>query len=227
MDTQLEPTPYPVVPRSDAPLAVLCTWRVHHPAEQRRVAAATVTGWGEGLPPGCLSRTCLVSTDGAAVAHYSQWRSEQAWRAVTPAECAPVDWAVAQAPVAYQLYRSEVEKPDHTAATGCVVLVEVTFEEPNVARARAWVDAMLDGPAGGEPPLRGADPGADEEPAVPGLLAAHFHTSIAGDRVLNYAEWRDEADHRRWAGDAPVHPAPGVTMRRYLRYAGASAPVVP
>ena len=85
-------------------------------------------------------------------------------------------------PVFYRRYRSGT--PSRRAAMpGCIVVVSVEFDGPDEARQRAWVDTVFDALAA--------------EPSPPaGGIGAHFHLSLDGTRVLNYAEWVDEASHR-------------------------------
>jgi hypothetical protein len=80
--------------------------------------------------------------------------------------------------VAYRRYRSGREPVDR--AVGCVVLVSVEFDRPGVAEE--WVDLVFDALA------------AEREPH-PGGISAHFHVSVDGLRVLNYAEWTSAEAH--------------------------------
>ena len=83
-------------------------------------------------------------------------------------------------PVFYRRYRSGT-RPD-APEPGCIVAVSVEFDGPDEARQRAWVDAVFDALA------------SEPEPPAGGI-GAHFHVSTDGTRVLNYAEWVDEASH--------------------------------
>ena len=82
--------------------------------------------------------------------------------------------------VAYRRYRSGGRA---TAArpVGCVVLVSVEFDRPGIAEE--WVDLVLTALA------------AEDEPH-PGGISAHFHVSLDGTRVLNYAEWTSARAHQ-------------------------------
>ncbi len=82
--------------------------------------------------------------------------------------------------VAYRRYRSgglaSEDRP-----VGCVVLVSVEFDRPGLAEE--WVDLVF------------AALDAEDEPH-PGGISAHFHVSVDGLRVLNYAEWTSARAHR-------------------------------
>ena len=100
---------------------------------------------------------------------------------------------------------------------GCIVIVAVEFESADEARQRAWIDLVFDA--------------LDAEPSPPaGGISGHFHTSLDGTRVLNYAEWVDAASHQaaiarsgqgtigsgaRWR---EVQTFPGVKGSRVTRY---------
>ncbi|XVS60580.1 hypothetical protein ACQPYE_19900 [Actinosynnema sp. CA-299493] len=81
--------------------------------------------------------------------------------------------------VAYRRYRSGREA-GVDRAVGCVVLVSVEFDRPGIAEE--WVDLVFSALA------------AEEEPH-PGGISAHFHVSVDGLRVLNYAEWTSAQAH--------------------------------
>ncbi|MFD1145687.1 antibiotic biosynthesis monooxygenase family protein [Saccharothrix hoggarensis] len=81
--------------------------------------------------------------------------------------------------VAYRRHRSVgLASPDRPV--GCVVLVSVEFDRPGVAEE--WVDLVFSALA------------AEEEPH-PGGISGHFHVSVDGTRVLNYAEWTSAEAH--------------------------------
>ena len=121
----------------------------------------------------------------------------------------------ASAPVFYRRYRSGT-RPD-AGDPGCIVAVSVEFAGPDEARQRAWVDTVFE---------------AIEAETTPpeGGLGAHFHVSLDGTRVLNYAEWVDEASHRAAlersgtgaVGSGPkwrdVQTFPGLKASRVTRY---------
>lgn len=83
--------------------------------------------------------------------------------------------------VAYRRYRSAQEEGSVERPVGCVVLVSVEFDRPGVAEE--WVDLVFTALAA-------------EEERHPGGISAHFHVSLDGLRVLNYAEWTSPEAHR-------------------------------
>ncbi|HEV7977017.1 hypothetical protein [Amycolatopsis sp.] len=91
--------------------------------------------------------------------------------------------------IAYRLVRSEA---DPARVPGCIVFIDI--ETDDAETARAWIDSVF---------------GAlhsDEDPH-PGGISAHFHLSLDGKRVLNYAGWTDAEAHRKAVEDPG---APGV-----------------
>jgi quinol monooxygenase YgiN len=169
-------------------------------------------------PHGLLSYNLFVGTDGDTVLHYSQWASDESYREFVRTDRAErvraIDAAVPgiarHAVVSYRLYRSTA--PDSTRRTpGCIVVVSVEFDGPDEQRQRRWVDAVFDALA------------AETEPH-PGGIAAHFHLSTDGTRVLNYAEWTSEEAHRdaiEKSGQGAVGSGP--KWRRVQRFPGMIA----
>jgi hypothetical protein len=63
-------------------------------------------------------------------------------------------------------------------------MVSVEFDGPDQERQKRWIDTVLDA--------------IDADPNPPsGGISGHFHVSLDGTRVLNYAEWEDEQSHQR------------------------------
>jgi hypothetical protein len=99
------------------------------------------------------------------------------------------------------------------AGVSCIVIVEVQTDSGDTART--WIDAVFDALAA-------------ETTPHPGGISGHFHISLDGTRVLNYAEWVDEAAHIEAVGQtgsigrAPawrkVQSMPGVENRVVRRY---------
>jgi hypothetical protein len=189
----------PDIDRPDVQLAVVRQFPVDGPERQRAVAGATLAKWAvTPWPAPLVSRACYVSTDEQRVLTYEQWSDDQA--EVEDSGAIP-----------YRLYRSGVR--DQAPEPGCIVIVEV--ETDQAATARRWVDAVFDALAA--------------EPALhPGGISGHFHISLDGTHVLNYAEWVDEASHVEALGRAGtigrgpawrvVQTMPGVQSRGFRRY---------
>ena len=189
----------PDIDRPDVKLAVVRQFPVDGPEQQRAVAGATLAGWTvRPWPDALISRTCYVSIDGQRVLTYEQWSDDQPDREDPAA-------------IAYRLYRSGVR--DDAPVPGCIVIVEVQTDTSDTART--WIDAVFDALAA-------------EATLHPGGISGHFHVSLDGTRVLNYAEWVDEASHVEAVsgtgsiGRGPawrrVHTMPGVTNLGFRRF---------
>lgn len=127
----------------------------------------------EPRPAGLLDVRWLEPLDGGDAVTYSQWSGRAE-------DVAATGGAVAGGSVAYRRHRSGgLTSPDRPV--GCVVLVSVEFDRTGVAEE--WVDLVFSALA------------AEEEPA-PGGISGHFHVSLDGLRVLNYAEWTSARAHR-------------------------------
>ncbi len=150
-----------------------------------------LASWREGArPAGLLSLTVLAGTDDDRLLTYGQWTDGDAGRA------AMAGLADAGPQTEFRLYRSGVR--EDPPPTGCVVAVRVEFDGPDPERQRRWVDTVFEALE------------SEREPH-PGGISAHFHVSVDGTRVFNYAEWTDEAAHRdalTRSGQGAVGPSP-------------------
>jgi hypothetical protein len=213
----------PRIAHPDVGAAIVAHWNVT-PETQERLADAIIDAWSRTTwPDGLVAVTTLVSLDGDAVLQYAQWTSLVAHQAFEQRH--GEDWAThvattapqttRQAPVTYRLYRSGVR--EHAPTPGCIVVVTVEFDAPDERRQREWIDLVFDVLA------------SEAQPAAGGI-SGHFHVSIDGVRVLNYAEWVDEASHRaaiersgqgavglnpRWR---EVQRYPGIRSSGFRRY---------
>ncbi|MGV9693209.1 antibiotic biosynthesis monooxygenase [Streptomyces sp. NPDC003444] len=175
----------PDIDREDAGLALVAALYVGSPAAQRKVADAVLEEWASApRPEGLLSQNCYLSTDGETVWTYEQWSDLSACREAggqePPAPLRGLGENGADiercAPVAYRRYRSAVYEPGSVPTA----FVAPAFDTDGRAPQRAIIDALLDGPL---------------TQATPGLIAAHFHFSLDGGRVLNFAEFADGTAH--------------------------------
>jgi hypothetical protein len=173
----IPPHPFPDVRRADCGVALVWPRHVAGPERQQAEAAGVMADLTErGLPDGFLSCSAFGSTDGETLMIYAQWTSDDTYRQFAGREDSAKrgDWAQ---PIRFALYRSSVLDPGATPG----VLVAPTFDVDGPDRQRRSIDALLDGPL---------------SVPVDGLIASHFHTSLDGSRVLNWAEWRDEGGTR-------------------------------
>lgn len=213
--------------RADACLVLIGEWQVPDAGTGRRAADAALAAWRQhGWPDGLRAHHCLLGEDGRTVLHYAQWADEEAARTFAgtgkPAWARSVDRAVPGVRhtrvTAYRRYR-DTDRLSAPPSTGCLVTVTVTFDGADQDQQRAWVDNVF------------AAAGTTESSPSAGMLAAHFHVSLDGTRVLNLAEWTT-ADAHRAAVTGPdngfrtrVRGFPGVgssAARRYLPHAGLS-----
>ncbi len=202
----------PDIGRSDVEAVAIRQWDVTSAGEQRARADAVRRDcerapWPQGLfSVNCFASTSDVTSVGLLlgtqaepgsghaarlrVLTYAQWTSAEAYRHFQQRqETSPIteDASVggtgdqSPPPVEYRLYRSHHNPGSHppSAAPGLVAIVIIEFDASNVQRQQRWIDAVLEALE------------AETEP-VPGLMAAHFHTSTDGTRVINYAEWFSE-----------------------------------
>jgi len=214
----------PDLTRSDAGIVAVSEFQVGGADQQQALFEASRAAWDAlPWPETLLSIAWLASLDGQGALAYVQWRDESEFEAFgrthRPILAARLKAALPAltpaAPVFYRRYRSATRS--EASEPGCIVAVSVEFDGPDEARQRAWVDAVFDALAS-EP-----DPPA-------GGIGAHFHLSVDGTRVLNYAEWIDEASHRAALersgigaiGSGPkwraVQSFPGLKASRVTRY---------
>ncbi|MDP8930900.1 MAG: antibiotic biosynthesis monooxygenase [Actinomycetota bacterium] len=231
--------PLPDIERTDAGLITFSEWTLDSRERQQTAMDAAIDAWTHvPWPDGLLAHTCLGDAEGPTLRHHSQWTSAAAFEHFQRTD-SPQHFASIQAAVGgridrhdlatYDLYRSfhSTSDLDKARARGCIVVVDIFLEGPNPATQRAWVDAVFD---------------ALDAEAPTGLIAAHFHTSTDGTRIVNYAEWTTAQAHRDAlaAGvegsinrdDAPewrrVREFPGIAdLSRFTRYTRHRSTAVP
>ncbi|MFC8918198.1 antibiotic biosynthesis monooxygenase [Streptomyces sp. NPDC057116] len=226
----VEPHARPDLRRPGVGVVKVSTWRVGTPERQRAAVDAIEAAWRTRDWPdvGLLSYTVHTGEDGETLLHYSQWTSEEAYeefvRVHRDDRNAEIDGAVPGiervALHSYTRYRSGALNPGDARVPGCVVIVDVEFDGPDADRQRDWVDGVFEA-------LR-TDPGPH-----PGGISGHFHISLDGTRVLNYAEWESAEAHIEAlaapgdgiGADTPqwtkVRTYPGVAGGGVKRYAPA------
>lgn len=208
----------PDITHHDVDIVLVSQWTVDTPERQQAVAEATITAWERApWPDGCISLACFVNIEGDIVLTYSQWTSDEACREFVrtnrPALINSIEETIPDIeltdPIEYRLYRSGVSDSER-GDPECIVVV--SFDTDDSEQQRQFVDSMFDI----SPDL------------PPDCLSAHFHFSTDGTRILNYAEWTDEAAHREMiekdtsADDNEVHQLidnmPGVRPMGFKRY---------
>lgn len=210
--------------RPDAGLVAVAEFDVGGADAQRRLIEASRAAWDSlPWPDTLLSIAWLGSTDGQRALAYVQWRDDTEFEAYgrthRPVLASRLKDAVPGLepgpPTFYRRYRS-ARRPD-AAQPGCIVAITIDFDGPDEARARTWIDTVFEA--------------LDAEPSPPaGGIGGHFHISLDGTRVFNYAEWIDEASHvaaleRSGTGAIGVGPKwrevqrfPGLKGSRVTRY---------
>ncbi|RJQ72758.1 hypothetical protein D5S17_25945 [Pseudonocardiaceae bacterium YIM PH 21723] len=118
--------------------------------------------------PGLLSITWYRSLDGTEALTYEQWAAD----ADLPSAPLPDS-------ANYRIYRGG-GIPD-APEPGVLVLVSMLFDPPGVDIAHRWIDLVFE-----------AVEGMDRQP---GSISGHFHVSLRGDRMINYALWTTQEAH--------------------------------
>lgn len=214
----------PDITRSDVGTVLVSEWKVGSPERQRTLVEAFIAAWeGAPWPQGLLSTNLFLSTNGETVLNFAQWTDGEAYHEFVQthlqSRVEQIDRAVPgierSGPANYRVYRSGVRRD--APVPGCVVIVSVEFDGPNEWRQRLWVDTVFEALE------------AETEPH-PGGISGHFHLSVDGARVLNYAEWTSEDAHREAIersgqgsiGSGPkwgqVRSFPGIKSSGFKRY---------
>jgi hypothetical protein len=152
------------------------------PDRQGTLAEDALRAWEPLLGPGGpLQVSVLLSTDGEVVLTYGRWPDEQTQRDCArragPSGAAAIGLVE---PVRFRLHRT-LGDTQPSGEPGC--LITGNFDVDGPERQRHIVDRLT----------RAA---ADLGP-LPGALRSHFHLSLDGSRVLNWAEWISLDDHDR------------------------------
>lgn len=171
--------PFPDVSRSDSGIVLVTPLYVGSEEAQRAEVERVMAPYRNSeLPDGMLSLSVFTCTQAENVLTYAQWVSDEAYREHTLSTGADRD-PDATEPVRYRLHRGRVLEPGSVPT----LLVPPVFDVDGRERQRRAADSLLDGP------LRSP---------FPGLVSTHFHISLDGTRVLNWAQWVDEESHERF-----------------------------
>jgi hypothetical protein len=168
-------TAAPVIERPDVATALVDMVAAGDAARQQAIARDIVARWRcAPWPAGLVARNCFTSTDGKTVLTYAQWSSDDALaRAGGPGEA-----------VAFRLYRvvrgGLVTDPAPVAACFPAAIFPMAGQDA----ARSWIDGLLDSEEAAE--------GSNRE--YPGAIAANFHISLDGTKVLVLSEWASEQE---------------------------------
>ncbi|MEU6203480.1 hypothetical protein ABZ814_07820 [Micromonospora musae] len=201
-------------------VVVTSRWQVADRHAQRAIADSAMARWRHlPWPEGCLSVTCLLSTDGHLVMFYSRWESEQDYRlhAGNVGERDTADRVAAHGAGGTHLDAivSSLATPPGSPSgdaphPGCVALISIATDGPELQRQAAERIATF------------------RADAHPGAIGGHLLFSLDGARLTLYAEWTSEEAHReaiagsRFGGERGIFDGvPGIrglSMHRYQRY---------
>ncbi|MFD0783506.1 hypothetical protein ACFQZ8_06210 [Micromonospora azadirachtae] len=205
---------------SDPGVVVTSRWQVADRHAQRATADGAMARWRQmPWPEGCLSVTCLLSTDGHLVMFYSRWASEPDYRrhvadvveGDTADRVGDHDSGVTHLDaVVSRLVTSPGSPSGDAPHPGCVALISIATDGPELQRQAAERIAAF------------------RADAHPGAIGGHLLFSLDGARVTLYAEWTSEEAHQeaiagsRFGGPRGIFDGvPGIrglSMHRYQRY---------
>ncbi|MFI8944503.1 antibiotic biosynthesis monooxygenase [Streptomyces syringium] len=202
----------PHVGRPDAGTHLVSEWIVGSAEGSRTAADMALAEWSDNMgrgpdggSDGSLALHIFLNTDGSSLLHYSQWTSDEAHLAWAHARrdgmIGKLD-AVVPGIERPGLHRTHVYR-SITADTSLTrrLIVLATVDATGPERQRSWADTVV---------------AAQQETPLPGLVAAHFHLTKDGTRVLKYSEWSDVAAHEAALPVLAASPA----WRRVLEHAG-------
>ncbi|GGX73741.1 antibiotic biosynthesis monooxygenase [Streptomyces hiroshimensis] len=195
-----------------AGITLISRWITGSPERSRAAADALLDASAADAPAAQLAMHVFEEEGGAGLLIYAQWTSAEEHLAFVregrSARVARIDTRVPgiERPGLERThrYRSTVLDADGEADV-FVVTSHSTGGGPG--EQRAWADARA---------AALTDAGHD------GLLAAHFHLTIDGERVVEIAEWSVAAG-TAGAADLETAHGPGVPHSRYRLYGPARA----
>jgi heme-degrading monooxygenase HmoA len=188
-------TRFPDVERKDAGIALVTPTYVGSPELQQAEVERIMAPYGSGsLPEGFVSMTAFTSTDGENTLSYAQWSSDEDYRRFVASGGLGARDDDAVEPVRYRFYRGTLLEPASVPG----LLVPPIFDVDGRDRQRRSADNLVDGPLGRP---------------FPGMISSHFHHSVDGTRVLNWALWTDEDAHERFMqSELPKECFEAITM---------------
>ncbi|MCX5203233.1 antibiotic biosynthesis monooxygenase [Streptomyces sp. NBC_00237] len=200
----------PEITRPDSHAVYISYWYVEGAKQGRALLDAAMAAWqSTPWPEGILSVSCYLSTDEDVVLTYAQCTDDSVHRAFAAGLALPEGPASAP-PVEYRLHRDVLVD---LAGQIPGALVAASFDVDGSERQHSIVDAIV----------RTVEGASAEEQA--GLIAAHFHLSVDGSRVFNFAEWTTDEAHIEFLGGELsrrslqiANDMPGVRPLGFRRY---------
>lgn len=214
---------FPDFARADSHLVLVSPYLVPDTRSASEVVAEILDDWEAAtLSSGLLTLTCFTSLDERHVLTYAQWTDLHAYRAFSAARDERANGQLPPAvtgmrePVLFRIYRSRLDDPYQPASC----LVAPSFDADGAESQRRLADSMLSL----------ADGGATD----PGLLRAHFHLSLDGTRVVNFAEWTSADAHQQMVSQrdltrtsSRINASPGIRYIGFDRYQVAASRSLP
>lgn len=208
--SRIQPSAAPDINREDARAIFMSHWYVAGADQGRAVLNEIADAWeGVSRPADVLSFSCYLSTgsDHFTVMTYVQCTRPDSYRPFVhglPTAAARVE------PVEYRLHSSVLLAPDASAAAAVVV---ASFDVDGPERQRHIISSVTEN--------------IEKSPRTEqtGLIASHFHVSLDGTRVINFAEWTSDEEHIAFLEGATRHRSlrlatdtPGVRPIGFTRY---------
>ncbi len=201
---------YPSVGRKDAGLIVIKELTVVDNIDPSSVAEMLLSEietnpWPDGLQ----SYNAYLGNDGSNVLLYAQWIDKERHDRHQQNQTAAHQSNNTEQ---YVLYRSMVDEKQSKRVPGCVVVVRQSFTQLGIASG--WIDSVFDA-------IR-ADAAVNENS---GGISGHFHISIDGYHMVNYAEWTNEEAHKQAlvrAGNGTIGRS--ALWNRLVEYPGTGEP---
>ncbi|MGW0671828.1 hypothetical protein [Streptomyces sp. NPDC002746] len=209
-ETRVQRAAAPDIDREDVHTVFMSHWHVAGEDRGRAVLDEIADAWeGTSRPADVLSFSCYLSTgsDHFTVMTYAQCTRPDGYRPFIrslPAEAARVE------PVEYRLHRSVLLAPETGPAAAVVI---ASFDVDGRERQEYIVSSVTEN--------------IEKSPRTEqgGLIASHFHLSIDGTRVINFAEWTSDQEHITFLEGATRHRSlrlatdtPGVRPIGFTRY---------
>jgi heme-degrading monooxygenase HmoA len=182
---------HPDIVRTDSQMVLISKWRADDPVNQQAAGDSAIGLWDHiKWPEGLLSHNVYLGTDGSTVLQYSQWTDEEAIGAFTEKHLQDrakrsmneVNGLERVEALKYKHYKSMFSDPaGWNRKPGCFIIVSFKTDGPEWQHR--FVNTLVETIE------------SRENPHHPGSIASHFHHSRDGKRVVNYAEFVDEASH--------------------------------
>ncbi|MEU6148325.1 hypothetical protein ABZ848_49385 [Streptomyces sp. NPDC047081] len=209
-ETRVHSATAPDIDHEDVHTVFMSHWHVADAAQGRVVLDEIADAWEQASwPADILSFSCYLSTGSEhfTVMTYVQCARPDGYRPFVHG--LPVDAARVE-PVEYRLHHSVLLTPQAGPAAAIVI---ASFDVDGPERQRHIISSVTDN----------IEKSPRDEQT--GLIASHFHVSLDGTRVINFAEWTSDDEHIAFLEQATRHRSlrlatdtPGVRPIGFTRY---------